>query len=92
LAAWANDIRKLRWRTAGDRARRAIKSRSGRELFVFALHQFPDFLERLVERSTGNMVVGGVDGDTGARIGFAQRAQEALIRGSIALDVILQMV
>jgi hypothetical protein len=28
---------------------------------VFALHQLPDFLERLVERAAGNVCVDGVD-------------------------------
>src|SRR5262249_1368088 len=72
-------------------ARRMLESRSGCELFVFALHQLPDFLERLVQRSAGNMVVGGVDGDAGAGTGFAQFAQKALIRRAVALDVILQI-
>jgi hypothetical protein len=38
------------------------QSGSSRQQRVFALHQLPDFLERLVERPAGDVAVDGIDG------------------------------
>ena len=74
-----------------ERVRRRGSRRSGCEQLVFALHQLPDFLERLVECAFGNMGVGGIDRDAGARIGLAQFAQEALVSGPVTRNVVLKI-
>lgn len=57
--------------------RPAKGKQSSREQFVFAPHQLPDFLERLVERSCRNMAFGGVDREAVAWIGIAQQIRPA---------------
>src|SRR6202171_6366796 len=74
------------WKTAG-----ISLPASGRQQFFFALDQFPDFLERLVERATGNEIVYGVDRHAGGWIGIAQILEQAEIRGPVSRDIVLQI-
>src|SRR5665213_2119269 len=73
-------------------ARGRASAASGiQQQLVFDLHQFPDFLEALVESSPGNMMVDGVDAVAGSRNGLAQLLEEARIRSPVSRNVVLQI-
>src|ERR1700712_400201 len=72
------------------KALRDDESRFGQTTAV-APGQFSDFFERLVERSAGNVSVDDVDRQAVAGLALAKASQQALIRGPVSRNIVLQV-